>query len=271
VQDEQHPVVDDCAARRIFIVRRARSSAATPGESAGPRKEALEAGPAIGRLPRKAVETLRVEGLKAMASKTRAALGSGRAVVVFEMQRERVLKRRSPVPGVTLGLLGRGDIPAFVVLQPGSAEMADARLRRGDRCVAAWKEGRVVGARWLTTVSADIGDIGVSFPVLPEIAYGHDAFTAPEERGRGVGAMVTAALFECAADSGAARVINAVLPENRSGQGLALGRSESLGMLRSNRFGDRLLVRCQIPPGYLGAPEPFRGSVPSVDDPDSRP
>jgi GNAT superfamily N-acetyltransferase len=115
----------------------------------------------------------------------------------------------------------------------------------------------VVSARWFTTARADVGDVGVSFPVLPEVAYAYDAFTLPEDRGRGIGAMVTAALFECATDAGSARIINAVLPENPSGQGLARRRSKPLGMVRSNRLLDWLIVRCQLPPGYLGAPLPF--------------
>ena len=115
----------------------------------------------------------------------------------------------------------------------------------------------MLGARWFTRVSADIGDLGVSLPVQAGVAYSYDAFTAPQQRGRGISAMVTAALFECAIESGATRVINAVLPKNRGGQGLARGRSEQLGMLRSNRLGDWLIVRCRIPSGYLGAPVPF--------------
>ena len=77
----------------------------------------------------------------------------------------------------------------------------------------------MVGARWLTTVSADIPDLGVSFPVHSGIAYAYDLFTAPEERGRGIGAMVTAASFECAIAAGTTRLINAVLPENAAVKG----------------------------------------------------
>jgi GNAT superfamily N-acetyltransferase len=241
------PSIDDRATRRIFLVRRAGLSAATPGD---PSRRCHT----IARLPGKAIKTLRRQGPKAMALKTLARVRITRSVIVYAMQREQVLTRGTPVPGVTVRLLNEGDIPAYRQLRSNPAEEVIARLRRGDRGIVAWYEGRVVGARWLTTVSADIPALGVSFPVHSGIAYAYDLFTAPEERGRGIGAMVTAASFECAIAAGAPRLINAVLPDNRGGQGVARRRSRRLGMLRSHRLGSRLIVRCQLPPGYLGAP-----------------
>ena len=251
------PSIDDRATRRIFVVRRAGFSAAPPSDPSRRRHT-------IARLSRKVIKTLRQQGPKAMTLKTLAPVGITRSVIVYTMQHEQILKRGTPVPGVTVQLLNEGDIPAYCVFRSITAEEVItaegviARLRRGDRCIVAWDEGRVVGARWLTTVSADIPDLGVSFPVHSGIAYAYDLFTAPKERGRGIGAMVSAASFECATATGATRVINAVLPENRGGQGIARGRSKRLGMLRSNRLGSRLIVRCQLPPGYLGAPMELR-------------
>jgi GNAT superfamily N-acetyltransferase len=256
VSGQNHPAADDCSGRRVFFVPRATPEgigASNPSGGGNPTGSRS----AITRLPRKLIETLREEGLRATALKTRAALGSGAKVVVFEMQPKQVLGRTAPVQGVTARPLDEDDIPAYEVLHPDSAEVVAARVNRGDRCIAAWDGGRVVGTRWFSASSADLGDLGVSFPVRPGIAYSYDAFTAPDWRGRGIGALVTAALFECATSGGPTRVVNAVLPDNRAGQGLARGRSRPLGMLRSNRVGDWLILRCGIPPGYLGAPLPF--------------
>jgi GNAT superfamily N-acetyltransferase len=207
-----------------------------------------------------------------MISKTLAVAGihpegGSRRVVIYGMQREQVLERRTVVPGVTLRALAEEEIASYCTLQPADPDSMRTRIRRGDRCIAAWLDGRLVGARWLTTVSADIVDLGVSFPLLPGVSYAFDAFTAPQQRGRGIASMVTAALFECATAVGATRVINGVLPENPSGQGLARGRSVQLGTLRSNRLGPWLVVTCQMPHGYLGAPLPLRGCVKSAQGP----
>src|SRR5205807_3111097 len=188
-------------------------------------------------------------GPRATASKVRAAMGI-RRVVVYRWQHEQVLKRATPVHGVTLQSLTESDIPAYLEMQlPYSEEMMVARLRAGDCCIAAWFEGRIVGSRWLTTARADVGPLGISFPVRPGIAYAYDAFTAPEVRGRGIGAMVSAALVESASASRATKIINAVIPSNRGGQALARGRSEVVGMLSTNRLGPWLIVNCRLPPG----------------------
>ena len=101
------PSIDDCATRRIFVVRRAGFSAATPSDPSGRRHT-------IARLPRKAIKTLRQQGPKAMTLKTLARVGITRSVIVYRMQREQVLKRGTPVPGVTVQLLNEGDIPAYL-------------------------------------------------------------------------------------------------------------------------------------------------------------
>jgi GNAT superfamily N-acetyltransferase len=242
--------IDDCTARPIFVFRHSEFSAPTTSEpTSRPR--------VVTTLPRRTLQVLREQGPRATASKVRAAAEIQR-VVVYRLQRERVLKRASPVNGVTLKFLTESDIPACLEIQlPYSEEMLAARFRAGDRCVAAWLEERIVGSRWLTTARADVWPLGISFPVRPGIGYAYDAFTAPEVRGRGIGAMVTAALFESASASGATQIINAVIPSNREGQALARGRSEVLGMLSANRLGPWSIVHCRLPPGYLGAPLPI--------------
>jgi acetyltransferase (GNAT) family protein len=243
--------IDDCAARRIAIVRRVGASAATRNRPASRRH-------AIARLRRRAVKGLREYGPKATISYALTAAGIRRVgrVVVYAMQREKVLKGGPPIRGVTLQVLGGADVPAYLRLQPHTPEEeVTARMRTGDRCIVAWRDGCPVGARWLSTAIADT-PLGVSFPLRPGVAWAYDAFTVPQERRRGIGAMVTAALFDLASASGATHVINGVLAENCSGQGLARGRSKPLGMVGSRRLGPWLIVRSQVPPGYLGAPVP---------------
>jgi GNAT superfamily N-acetyltransferase len=249
--------IDDRAARRIAIVRRVGGSAAVPGRPARRRD-------AITRLRRRCVKGVRVYGPKATISYGLTAAGIrhvGR-VVVYEMQREKVLKRGTPIPGVTLRVLAEADLTAYLRLQPDTPEEeVRARMHKGDRCIVAWRDGWVVGARWVSTAIADF-PLGVSFPLRPGVAWAYDAFTVPQERRRGIGAMVTAALFDLASARGATHVVSGVLPENPSGQGLAHGRSRPLGIVSSRRVGPWLLVSSRVPPGYLGAPVPLGRPAP---------
>jgi ribosomal protein S18 acetylase RimI-like enzyme len=244
-------------------VKRARTAAASSDRRGGADNGRGGQGLERPGIASRAIRTLRSEGLGAVMAKAVGALGSGGTVVVFEMRPRRVLERTAPVHGVSVRPLEEADLPDYASSQPSSAEMVAARLRRGDRCVVAVERGRVLGSRWASTVSADIGDLWLSFPLCPRVAYSYDAFTLPEARGRGIAAAVTAALLEDLIEDGAERVINAVLPDNPAGQGLARERSEAVGTLRSNRFGDWQLARCRIPAGYLGPPQPFKGAVPS--------
>jgi hypothetical protein len=241
--------MDDCAARQIFVVRRGVFPAAAHSEpSSSPH--------AVRPLHQRAHRAFRERGVRAFASKVRSAVGT-RRVVVYRLDREQVLKRAIPVEGVTVRSLTESDIPACLAMQlPYSEDMVAARFRAGDSCLAAWRDTRVVAVRWLTTLRADVGPLGISLSVRPGIAYAYDAFTAPEERGRGIAGIVTAALFESASASGAMHVINAVLPSS-SGQVLARGRSKVLGSLSARNLGRWSIVRCQMPRGYLGAPAPM--------------
>jgi GNAT superfamily N-acetyltransferase len=252
-----------CSVPRLSIVRHARVPAGNPGADRDGRNGARAEDSRPAGLPRRAIGAFRDGGLGAAASKAAGALWTHGAVEVFEMQAARVRDRAAVVPGVTVRLLEDGDLATYTTSQPSSAEMVEARLRRGDRCVVAVDGGRVLGSRWATTASADIGDLWLSFPVCAGVAYTYDAFTLPEARGGGIGAAITAALFERVVADGANRVINAVLPDNPAGQGLARRRSEPLGVLRSNRLGDWRVARCRIPAGYLGPPRPFVGNVPA--------
>jgi hypothetical protein len=130
--------------------------------------------------------------------------------------------------------------------------------------VTAWRGGRLVATRWLSSGHADINYLGATLRLAPGVWYAFDAFTSPSERRRGISGMVTAALVQRAESLGAIAVINAVLPENRGGRGLARRRSEPLGMLRSMRFGRWRIVASRLPRGYLGAPAPIRSAAHST-------
>jgi GNAT superfamily N-acetyltransferase len=180
-----------------------------------------------------------------------------RRVTVYRVGIKEALARGEPVPGVTLGLLSHRQVSAYVALRPDTPESeVRRRLQDGAECVAAWRDGLLVATRWLRTGKAEIAYLGAAMSVSPGVWYAFDAFTLPEERRRGISGMVTAALVKRAQNLGATAVINAVVPENREGRGLAR-RSEPLGVLRSLRLGRWRIVASRLPPGYLGTPGPL--------------
>jgi hypothetical protein len=182
-----------------------------------------------------------------------------RRVVVYRLVADSVRERAKPVPGVSVRPVSRDDIAAYLAFRPGIRERSvRGQLRAGETCIGAWRGERLVGCRWLADSVVKLGYLGISVPLCPGVAYAYDAFTAHEERGRGVGGIVTAALFEMATARGADIVINAVVPENLDGQRLARRRSSPIGSLRSIRLGPWLLVDSRVAPGHLGRPMPFR-------------
>lgn len=250
--------IDDCAARSMFVVRHGQFSAAGVSK---PSSSAY----AVSTLAQRTLASFRGRGARTTAAKIRGAMGR-RSVVVYELQRERVFDHAALVRGVAVKPLTEADVPAYLEMglqPPYSEEAIAARFRAGDSCFVAWLEERIVGARWVTTARADVGPLEISFPILPGVAYAYDAFTVPEQRGRGIGALVTAELFERACAAGAKRIVNGVLPSNRSGQLLARGRSKLLGRVRALNVGPWLIVNCRMPPGYLGAPLPIDARLPT--------
>jgi hypothetical protein len=203
------------------------------------------------------VATLGESGPGGVGRKLLAAAGV-RRLVVYRLAAELVRERTKPVPGVSVRPVSEDDVAAYLAFRPGVTERAVlGRLGAGDTCIGAWRGKQLVGCRWLADSVAKLGYLGISVPLCPGVVYAYDAFTAHDERGRGVGGMVTAALFDTATARGAGIVINAVLPENLDGQRLARRRSSPIGSLRSIRLGPWLLVDRRVAPRHLGRPMPL--------------
>lgn len=204
--------------------------------------------------------TLAEGGARALLSSTLAALGV-RRLTVYRISPERAEARSAPVPGVTVSALSEPQVAAYLELRPDTpGSEVVRRLQAGALCIAAWRDGRLVAARWLEADRPDIEYLGVAVGLCPGVWYAYDAFTQPAERRRGVSALVTATLMQRAVSLGATSVINAVLPENRGGRGLARRRSQRLGLLGSLRVGSWRLVGSSLPAGYVAVVGPFVGA-----------
>ncbi len=206
--------------------------------------------------------TLADGGARTLLSTVLARLGV-RRLTVYRISAEQAAARSAPVPGVSVGALSAPHFAGYLLLRPDTpGSEVIRRLHAGAICIGAWRDGRLVAARWVETDQVELAYLGVAVGLRPGVWYAYDAFTEPAERRRGVSALVTATLLQRAVSEGATSVINAVLPENRGGRGLARRRSRRLGLLGSLRVGPWRVVGSSLPAGYVAVFRPL-GSTPA--------
>lgn len=243
----------DSAGSFVAVIRR-RAAIPTTFEADPPRFRHAQLWP-------RAAELLGDGGTRALLASAAALLGV-RRVSVHRLLNEETHALGAPVTGVTLGMLSHQKVPAYLELRRETSEReVKRRLDDGAECVVAWRDGRIVAARWLRTDFAEITYLGAAVHLHPGVWYTFDAFTHPEERQQGISGMVTAAIMKRATNHCATALINAFVPENREGRGLARRRSQPIGTLRSVRLGPWRVVACRLPPGYLGAPMPLGSAI----------
>jgi hypothetical protein len=159
------------------------------------------------------------------------------------------------VSSVVVRPLSQADLDAYRGLRPqGAAGELERRWRRGDRCLAAWREDRLISVFWLATREAPITYLGLSIPLEDGAWFAYDAFTATEERGRGLHELLRVEAFGLMREERVAGFLYAVLPENRDGRRLVSPYTRRLGTMLSIRLGRRRLTRSGMSSAHLGRP-----------------
>jgi hypothetical protein len=162
---------------------------------------------------------------------------------------------RATLPGVLVRPLSDADLVPYRDLRPGTESEEIERLRRGDRCITAWRGDRLVSVYWVARGEAPVPYLGVSVPLQAGAWSAYDVFTAPDERRAGLHDLVRAEAFRLMRGEGGSALVYAVLPENRGGRGLVSRYApRRLGTLLSIRLGPWRLTRSGVPAGYLGRP-----------------
>jgi GNAT superfamily N-acetyltransferase len=154
------------------------------------------------------------------------------------------------------------DVDEYRTLRPSvPARDVERRLARGDRCGAAWLDGRLVGVRWMSLTTAAIDFLALEADLGPGVVYYFDAFTAPELQGRGIGRAMSPLLDARSRALGAHTVLNAIFPGNPAG--LALVRSVAAnrpaGWLGTLRLGSRRAPVHRAPASVIRDLRPVRG------------
>jgi GNAT superfamily N-acetyltransferase len=166
-------------------------------------------------LARRAREILREEGPFSAWCKLLALAGYRRVVLIA-----RELDRPTADGGIDLSVTVRrltgGDLPDYLAFRRDvDAEDVRRRLQAGDECFAAWVEGRIVHACWVSTGTARITFLGRALDLAPDEIYADESYTAPGFRGHNVAAQRSAAMARHYRAAGYRRSLAVVFPENR--------------------------------------------------------
>ncbi len=159
------------------------------------------------------------------------------------------------VPGVTVRALRPDDAHAYRALAPqpeiGEEEFR-RRLRAGKHCFGAWRDRRLIAVHWLALDEAPLPYLGVSPALGADFCFDYEAYTAPDERRRGISNLLAGAVRAEAVSRGKPQILSALLPENRVSVGIITVRSRTLGTVASIRLGHWRLARSSVPASCLG-------------------
>jgi hypothetical protein len=209
------------------------------------------------RLARRSAETLRAGGARALLWQVLAYLGVRRLEIHCRQTDRETVTPVHAVPGVTVRALGPDDAPSHGALRPRpeiDAVEFRRRLRAGSRCFGAWRGRRLIAVHWLALGEAPLPYLGVLLPLGPGVCFDFEAYTAPEERRRGISNLLAGAVRAEALASGKPQILSALLPENRVSVGIVTVRSSKIGTVASLRVGRWRLARSSVPAVCMGRP-----------------
>ena len=161
-----------------------------------------------------------------------------RAVVVVRSLDEKIPEPNLPFP-IVITLLGDEDLPAYFQLRPDQdRNMIKRRLARGDRCFAAWREGRIVHSTWAATGRIYVPYLRRHLILKPEEIFFYDSFTVPIYRNCNLAQARGVYAFQYYLGLRYRRTIAVIALENKAGLGVpnALGY-HAIGLYACLRLG----------------------------------
>lgn len=210
------------------------------------------------RLARRSLETLREGGPRALLRQALATAGVRRLEIHCRLAER---DPAAPVPAISVRALSIGDANAYLDMRP-DPEITEKEFRRrlaaGHLCIGAWHGERLVGSRWIAIDEALVSYLGVSFALAHDACYFYEAFTAPDQRRRGIGSLLDAAARGEARSLRKIKILSGLLPENRTGAAFVRAWTRPLGVVTSLKLGRWRMVRSSVPPGYIGPVRPLR-------------
>jgi hypothetical protein len=172
----------------------------------------------------------RYGGATAVVTHTLAVLGYRRQII-FEMSLDPPPPLLEPGISVKYGFLQPDDLDEFAAYHPYlGLEEARRRVSGGERCFVGRVGGQIVTNVWIVRGVEAIRLDRLDYPLAPDEAYVHGAYTIRDVRGLRVAPAALASLGHLVADEGVKRMWGAVLPENVPGvrQALRAGMQEKV-------------------------------------------
>jgi hypothetical protein len=160
---------------------------------------------------RRVWRTLQEEGLGSFWLKSLDALGYRRMYLLRRRLTEPILDCPPALP-VEIGWLMLEEVQDYLVFRPdASCHEVTQQLLKGDRCLVARHEDRIVGAVWgLSTRQLP----GLDLPLAAGEAYQSDAYTLPEVRGMGIAPALSVAWLRHLRDEACVAAIRLTFPWN---------------------------------------------------------
>ena len=138
--------------------------------------------------------TLQEEGLGSFWLKSLDALGYRRLYLLRRPLAEPIVDCPTTLP-VAIGWLTLEDVQDYLVFRPdASGHDVTQLLLKGDRCLVARHEDRIVGAAWGSSTRLNTEpSLGRDLPLAAGEFYQFDAYTLPEVRGMGIAPALSVA------------------------------------------------------------------------------
>lgn len=203
------------ARKRLTRAERAGNETAPTAMAArggAARRSAYATGPVL----RRALVTLRDEGLRSFWFKLLARCGY-RRLLLLERPLDLPVPDFAPRLAVELSSLALDDVDDYRAFRPDAAahDIVD-RLRSGHLCFVARRDGRIVAGTWIAAEPVWSAFLGDWIDVAPGAAHIYDKYTHPDYRGQGIANAVRSFHLRHLQRLGFRRATGAVLPENVS-------------------------------------------------------
>jgi GNAT superfamily N-acetyltransferase len=162
-----------------------------------------------------------------------------RRMILMVRPLDAVIPSFSPRLPVTFELVTERDLPAYERFRPGQGVTSmQGCLARGDKCFAAYHEGRIVAAVQVATGQVYVPYLRRRLILQPGDVYSYDSFTLPAYRGDGLAPARAVHVMRYHQQEGYQRMVCLIAVENKAGRQVMqkLGY-QSLGLYSYLRVG----------------------------------
>ena len=162
-----------------------------------------------------------------------------RRALVFARPIDETIPELNPRLKIVITPLRKEELPAYFQLRSDQpSDVIQRRLAQGDRCFAAWHEGRIVHTGWVTTKPRYESYLRRTLSLQPGDIFLYDHYTQPSHRSLGLAQARDVYILHHYREEGYQRSMAIVALENKAAfhPFKAMGY-RSIGMFKCLRFG----------------------------------